>query len=56
MDAICTLMQIFGQDFVVLVPTIDKCLQTHRISHPPFNNLAQKMLKNIPLPPYIPSE
>ncbi|CAE6464067.1 unnamed protein product [Rhizoctonia solani] len=56
MDAICTLMQIFGQDFVVLVPTIEKCLQTHRISHPPFNNLAQKMLKNIPLPRYIPSD
>ncbi|KAJ1306989.1 hypothetical protein OPQ81_007969 [Rhizoctonia solani] len=56
MDAICTLMQIFGQDFVVLVPTIEKCLQTHRISHPPFNNLAQKMLKNIPLPVYIPSD
>ncbi|KAF8668205.1 Atypical PIKK FRAP protein kinase [Rhizoctonia solani] len=56
MDAICTLMQIFGHDFVVLVPTIEKCLQTYRISHPPFNNLAQKMLKNIPLPPYIPSD
>ncbi|CAE6454773.1 unnamed protein product, partial [Rhizoctonia solani] len=56
MDAICTMMQIFGQDFVVLIPTIEKCLQTHRISHPPFNNLAQKMLKNIPLPPYIPSD
>ncbi|KAG9096449.1 phosphatidylinositol kinase- protein kinase tor1, partial [Ceratobasidium sp. 370] len=56
MDAICTLMQIFGPDFVVLVPTIDKCLQTNRISHPPYNNLAQKMLKNIPIPPYIPSD
>ncbi|KAH7327706.1 atypical PIKK FRAP protein kinase [Rhizoctonia solani] len=56
MDTICTLMQIFGQDFVVLVPTIEKCLQAQRISHPPFNSLAQKMLKNIPLPPYIPSD
>ncbi|KAG8733272.1 phosphatidylinositol kinase- protein kinase tor1, partial [Ceratobasidium sp. 423] len=56
MDAICTLMQIFGQDFVVLVPTIEKCLQTHRISHPPFNNLAQKMLRNDPLPAYIASD
>ncbi|CAE6479412.1 unnamed protein product, partial [Rhizoctonia solani] len=56
MDAICTLMQIFGQDFVVLIPTIEKCLQTQRISHPPFNNIAQKMLNNTPLPPYIPSD
>ncbi|KAG8680291.1 phosphatidylinositol kinase- protein kinase tor1, partial [Ceratobasidium sp. 395] len=56
MDAICTLMHIFGQDFVVLVPTIDKCLQTHRISHPPYTNLAQKMMNNIPIPLYIPSD
>lgn len=56
MEAICTLMQIFGQDFVVLVPTIDKCLQTYRISHPPYHNLAQKMLKNIPIPPYRASD
>ncbi|QRW03218.1 phosphatidylinositol 3-kinase tor2 [Ceratobasidium sp. AG-Ba] len=56
MEAICTLMQIFGQDFVVLVPTIDKCLQTNRIIHPPYSNLAQKMIKNIPIPLYIPPE
>ncbi|KAG8710612.1 phosphatidylinositol kinase- protein kinase tor1 [Ceratobasidium sp. 394] len=56
MDAICTLMQIFGPDFVVLVPTIDKCLQANRIIHPPYTNLAQKMLKNIPIPLYIPSD
>ncbi|KZT69244.1 phosphatidylinositol 3-kinase [Daedalea quercina L-15889] len=50
METLCSLVTQLGSDFAVFVPTVNKCLIRHRISHPRYENLISKLLSGDRLP------
>jgi len=50
MDTLTALVYQLGPDYVIFIPTVNKVLLKHRITHPRYDSLVGKILKGEPLP------
>ncbi|KAG6820409.1 hypothetical protein H0H93_000916 [Arthromyces matolae] len=50
MDTLCSLTLQLGSDFAIFVPTINKSIIKHKITHPKYENLIAKLLNGECLP------
>jgi len=49
MQTLCYLVFQLGSDYAIFIPMINKVLVKHRISHPMYETLVSRLLKNQPL-------
>ncbi|GBE86637.1 Serine/threonine-protein kinase tor2 [Sparassis crispa] len=50
MDTLCSLVIQLGPDYAIFIPTVNKCLNRNRLTHPKYESLITKLLNGERLP------